>query len=172
MGARKRHTPGGSSGAAPAAAAPGNATEGEPTGAPPRSSDPALSAFAAFVRGEEEKEREAKRSAKRERAEAEAHDRLVAAKDSAAAEVKRLRDRGAPAEARAAADLAYREALSALVASETGEAPAWAPVPTEGEDEGAVIEATEAAAGEAAGNDDGSDTDGDEIATDEAPDEA
>lgn len=144
MASRKRHAPGGAgTPVAPTQAAP--ASDGATT-APSRPADPALAAFAAFVRGEEEKEREAKRSAKRERAEADAYGKLLAAKDAAAATVKRLRDRGVPAQKRAAADLDYREALAAVVAAETGAAPTWAPAPTEGEDEGAVIEATEAAA--------------------------
>lgn len=158
MAARKRRGPGGPAPAATPSPAEGSGPDGADAApaAPPRPADPALAAFASFVRGEEAKEREAKRAAKRERAEAEAHDRLVAAKDAAAAEVKRLRDRNAPAEQRAAADAAYREALAAVVAAETGTAPAWAPPPSGAEDEGAVIEATEAAAHDAV--DDGSET--------------
>lgn len=96
--------------------------------------DPAVAAFASFVRGEESKEREAKKAARAERQKADEAIRLVAAKDAAAAEVKRLRSRtGVSPEERAAVDEAYRVALAAVVASETGSAPAWAPVVAEDE---------------------------------------
>lgn len=98
--------------------------------------DPALSAFASFVRNEEQQERDAKKQARAERQKADAANRLVAAKDAAAAEVKRLRNRtGVSPEERAAADQAYRDALAAVVAAETGEAPAWAPPTPEPEPE-------------------------------------
>ena len=90
--------------------------------------DPALALFASYVRGEEQRERDAKRAARKDREKAQAADLLLASKDAAAADVKRLRGReGVSAEQRAAADAAYRDALAALVAAETGEAPAWAP---------------------------------------------
>lgn len=93
--------------------------------------DPAdLELFASFVRSEEQKERDAKKAARDERRQADEHARLVKAKEDAAALVKRLRgsDR-ATAEQKAEADAAYKAALAAVVATETGEAPAWAPTP-------------------------------------------
>ena len=98
--------------------------------------DPALAHFASYVRGEEQRERDTKRAAREDREKANAADLLVASKDAAAADVKRLRGReGVSAEQRAAADAAYRDALAALVASETGEAPAWAPPSIESENQ-------------------------------------
>jgi hypothetical protein len=87
-----------------------------------------LEIFAQFVRDEEEKERSAKKAAREERRQADEHAKLVRAKEDAASRVKRLRasDR-ASAEEKAEADAAYKAALAALVAAETGEAPTWAP---------------------------------------------
>ncbi|MCB0971510.1 MAG: hypothetical protein KDA97_08345 [Acidimicrobiales bacterium] len=96
----------------------------------PEASADDLALFASFVRSEERKAKDEKRRARDERRQAGEHQRLVQAKDAAAAEVKRLRssDR-ATAEQRAAADDAYRVALAAVVAHETGAAPEWAPPP-------------------------------------------
>lgn len=91
--------------------------------------DPAdLELFASFVRSEEQKERDAKKAARDERRKAEEQSQLVKAKEDAAALVKRLRgsDR-ATAEQKAEADAAYKTALAAVVAAETGETPTWAP---------------------------------------------
>ncbi|WP_421119929.1 hypothetical protein ACE2AJ_00790 [Aquihabitans daechungensis] len=99
--------------------------------------DPAdLEAFASFVRSEEQKERDAKKAARDERRKADQQSQLVKAKEDAAALVKRLRgsDR-ATAEQKAEADAAYKAALAAVVAAETGEAPAWAPPEPEPETE-------------------------------------
>lgn len=90
--------------------------------------DPAIAAFASFIKAEEKQEKEARRAAKQARAAEEEANRLVAAKDEAAAELKRLRGRsGVPPEVRAAAEEAYRSALAAVVAAETGSTPEWAP---------------------------------------------
>lgn len=90
--------------------------------------DPDLALFAAWYRGEEDKARQAKKAARDERKAADEANKLEAAKRDAAAEVKRLRnDPKATPEQRAAADEAYKAALAAVVAAETGEAPAWAP---------------------------------------------
>jgi hypothetical protein len=90
--------------------------------------DPDVARFASLMRAEERREREAKAAARQERRRADEHARLERAKDEAAAEVKRLRGSSrATAAERAAADEAYKAALAALVAAETGEAPAWAP---------------------------------------------
>lgn len=103
----------------------------------PEASADDLALFASFVRSEERKERDAKHAAKEERRKAGEHQRLVQAKDDAAALVKRLRgSERATADEKAAADLAYKEALAALVAHETGAAPEWAPpAPVEAEPE-------------------------------------
>lgn len=87
-----------------------------------------LELFAQFVRDEERKERDAKKAAREERRQADEHAKLVKAKEDAAALVKRLRgsDR-ATAQEKADADAAYKAALAAVVAAETGEAPTWAP---------------------------------------------
>ncbi len=90
--------------------------------------DPNVALFASYMRDGEQRERKAKKAAREDRLKAEAAASLVAVKDAAAAEVKRLRGReGVSAEQRGAADAAYRDALAAVVAAETGEAPAWAP---------------------------------------------
>jgi colicin import membrane protein len=86
--------------------------------------DPNLALFASWMKEEQEREREEKRRAKAERAKAERERALRKAKDDAAAEVKRLRSSPtATAEEKAAADAAYRAALEALVAAESGEEP-------------------------------------------------
>ena len=89
-----------------------------------------LELFAQFVRTEERKERDAKKAARDERRQADEHNQLVKAKEDAAALVKRLRgsDR-ATAEQKAEADAAYKTALAAVVAAETGASPTWAPEP-------------------------------------------
>jgi len=87
-----------------------------------------LELFASFVRAEEQQERDAKKAARDERRKADELDQLTKAKEDAAAQVKRLRgnDR-ATAEQKTEADGAYKVALAAVVAAETGETPAWAP---------------------------------------------
>jgi len=75
--------------------------------------------------------------AERERAEAAASREqqgreLLAAKDEAAARLKRLRAEGRPRQQMSDADAAYRAALAALQEFETGERPHWAPA-VEGE---------------------------------------
>lgn len=116
----------------------------------PEASEADLELFASFVKAEERKEREAKAAAKAERRQADEHARLVTAKEDAAALVKRLRssDR-ATAEEKAAADAAYKAALAAVVAAETGEAPTWAP-PAPAADEGDGSEPSAASEDEAA----------------------
>lgn len=105
----------------------------------PEASADDLALFASFVRSEERKERDAKHAAKEERRKVGEHQRLIQAKDDAAALVKRLRgSERATAEEKAAADLAYKEALAALVAHETGTAPEWAPPAPEPEPEAAA----------------------------------
>ena len=90
--------------------------------------DPNVALFASWVKEEEAREKAEKAAARAERRAAAEHQRLIDAKEAAATELKRLRQRGgAGAERVAAADLAYREALAALITHETGEAPAWAP---------------------------------------------
>ena len=84
--------------------------------------DPNVVLFAAWVKANEDKEREAKAAARESQRKADAENALVAAKDAAAAEVKRLRtsDKATAAD-RAAAEAAYRDALAAVVAAESGE---------------------------------------------------
>lgn len=91
-----------------------------------------LELFASFVRSEEARERDAKRAARDQRRQADELARLVKAKEDAATEVKRLRasDHASAAD-KADADKRYKEALAAVVASETGESPTWAPPTTE-----------------------------------------
>jgi len=113
--------------------------------------DPDVALFASYMREQADKEKADKRAAREARAEADQVQTLVAAKDAAAAEVKRLRGReGVSAEERTAADVAYREALAAVVAAETGEAPTWAPPAppdpepaAEADAESAEVEATD-----------------------------
>lgn len=117
-----------------------------------RAVDPNLALFASYVHDDRERAQAAKRQAREQRRQAEEADALVRAKDDAAAEVKRLRSRsGATPEERAAADATYREALAAVVAAETGEAPAWAPPPGAGEDTDDQLPSTEPTDGEGAG---------------------
>ena len=60
------------------------------------------------------------------------HDELLAAKEAAAAVIRRLRADGRPREKMADAEVAYRLALAELTEFETGERPHWAsPVPVE-----------------------------------------
>ena len=81
-----------------------------------------LELFASFVKAEETKERENKRQAQEQRRLANVHQALIDAKDKAAAEVKRIRAKEhSKPEERAAADEAYRDALGALMAHESGE---------------------------------------------------
>ncbi|MGB3056291.1 MAG: hypothetical protein WBB52_15695 [Acidimicrobiales bacterium] len=92
------------------------------------SPDPNLALFADWVRSEERRESAARRKARDAKRLEESARALTMAKDDAAAEVKRLRSSPtATAEERAAADAAYRSALAAVVASETGTTPGWAP---------------------------------------------
>lgn len=87
-----------------------------------------LEVFAAFVREGEQREREAKAAARAERRAANERRSLEQAKDEAAATLKRLRGRsGVSSEERQAAEEAYRRALAAVVAAESGETPEWAP---------------------------------------------
>ena len=140
--------------------------------------DPDVARFAAYVREQEQREKATRRAEREARQQADATRSLVAAKDAAAAEVKRLRGReGVSPEERAAADAAYREALAAVVAAETGEAPAWAPPPTEVEadptaegSDGAEPEEVDEASDEAGeGSGDGSGDDAEPEAADTAP---
>lgn len=90
--------------------------------------DQNLALFAAWSRDEDERERDQRRAAKAARDQERKADDLVRAKDEAAAALKRVRqDPRSTAEEKSAADTAYRSALAAVVAAETGEAPAWAP---------------------------------------------
>jgi len=107
-----------------------------PAGDGAKAVDPNVALFASYMKADAQKERDAKKAAREARQQAEAATKLVADKDAAAAEVKRLRGReGVSAEQRAAADDAYKAALAAVVAAETGSAPAWAPPPAEPEAE-------------------------------------
>ena len=117
-----------------------------------------LELFASFVRDEERKEREAKKAARDERRQADEHGRLVKAKEDAAALVKRLRSSArATAEQKVEADAAYKAALAAVVAAETGTAPAWAPPAPEPEPEAPAAE--DPAEEDPAASDDGSPSD-------------
>lgn len=102
-----------------------------PVASPPAAGgavDPNVALFASYMRDDAKRARDAKAAERQARQEAEAVSNLIAAKDAAAAEVKRLRGReGVSAEQRAQADGAYKSALAAVVAAETGTAPAWAP---------------------------------------------
>lgn len=65
------------------------------------------------------------------------HDELVAAKESAAARLRRLRTEGRPRQQMADAEADYRVTLAALTEFETGERPHWAPaMPNEPESGG------------------------------------
>lgn len=61
------------------------------------------------------------------------HERLRAAKTSAAERIKRLRASGGTRDQLADADAAYRRAAAELHEYETGERPQWAPAPEVGE---------------------------------------
>ncbi len=90
--------------------------------------DPDVAMFAARTFERQAAERDAKRAEREARRREAEHETLLAAKDRAAKEVKRLRtlERVQAGEA-AAADEAYRTALAELISFETGSAPAWAP---------------------------------------------
>lgn len=104
--------------------------------------DPDVALFAQWMRDEDRRERDAKRQARDARRVEETARALTAAKDAAAAEVKRLRSSpSATADQRAAADAAYRDALAAVVAAETGKTPPWAPAPAPDEPGPTPIEA-------------------------------
>jgi len=101
----------------------------------PEAVDPNVALFAARVREEQERKKAEKRAAREARRAIEEHQRLVDAKEAAAAELKRLRRQGgAGAERVARADAVYRAALAALITNETGEAPPWAPPTDAGSD--------------------------------------
>src|SRR5262249_30212305 len=92
-----------------------------------------LRAHEAADRAARERKEAAERDA-RERAEAaeavrHRREELIAAKDTAAARLKRLRAEGHPRGQMAEAEAAYRAALAALQEDETGERPHWAPAP-------------------------------------------
>lgn len=136
--------------------------------------DPDVARFAAYVREQEQREKATRRAEREARQQADATRSLVAAKDAAAAEVKRLRGReGVSPEERAAADAAYREALAAVVAAETGEAPAWAPPPTEVEADPAAegSDGAEPEASDEAGDGSGDDAEPEAADTAPAPDD-
>ena len=96
--------------------------------AQPGAGDPDVALFAAWMRKEDRRERDARRQAKETRRLEESARALTSTKDAAAAEVKRLRaSTSATPEQRAAAEAAYCEALAAVVAAETGEALTLAP---------------------------------------------
>lgn len=98
---------------------------------PPPTVESDLSVFAGRVVAEKARRRDDQRARREAKRHAEDRARLLAAKDAAAAGVKRLRGRdGISAVQRAEADAAYRDALAAVVAAETGQAPSWAPTPT------------------------------------------
>lgn len=108
--------------------------------------DPALAAFASFVRSEEKRERDAKKAAREARAKEQEANRLIENKDRAAAKLKSLRSRsGVSPQEREQAEADYRAALAAVVAAETGEAPSWAPEVVEPE----AVEAESAEVGDA-----------------------
>lgn len=98
--------------------------------------DPNLALFANWVREEEKRERDARRSAKAVKDEERKAQDLARAKDEAAAQLKRVRQSpSAGAEEKAAAEAGYRQALAAVVAAETGSAPDWAPPPDQAPDD-------------------------------------
>lgn len=81
----------------------------------------ALRLFAERHRREQEAARLAKRAAKQARTVAARSEGLVRTKDEAAARLKALRRDGRDAQAVAAADRTYREALAAVLADEAGD---------------------------------------------------
>ncbi len=89
--------------------------------------DPDVARFVTRTREQQAAERERKRAKRERRQRAEEHQRRMATKDAAVAEVKRLRAGArSTAEQIATADAAYRAALADLIAFETGVTPAWA----------------------------------------------
>ena len=127
MPRRKRRDKPSSSPVAGTAADPRGTTAEPRRDAPPI--DPAVALFAQRHQQGIEREKEKQRQRAAEQRKAGEHDRLVAAKDQAVAEMKRInRSPGASQEDRDAADAAYRAATADLIAQETGERPDWAPV--------------------------------------------
>ncbi|MCU1354404.1 MAG: hypothetical protein JWM05_3613 [Acidimicrobiales bacterium] len=123
--------------------------------------DPDVALFAARVRAQQERERAEKRAAREERQRVDEHARLLTAKDAAATELKRLRQRDrTSADDVARADATYRTALAALITHETGQAPAWAPPPEADEPSATATDAAAdpATADDATATDDPSDT--------------
>ncbi|MDQ6697419.1 MAG: hypothetical protein M3Z46_08180 [Actinomycetota bacterium] len=125
--------------------------DSEPKAAGQKPIDPDVAMFAARTFERQAAERQAKQAQRDARRRDEEHQALVASKDAAAAEVKRLRtvERADPHEAEAA-EATYRKALADLISFETGSAPAWAPPPAT-EPEATEPEATEPAAATDAG---------------------
>jgi hypothetical protein len=122
--------------------------------------DPDVARFAARAWQQQADERDRKRAAREARQREELHQTLIAAKDAAASDVKRLRmHEYGKAGAAAAADGAYRQALADLIAFETGAAPAWAASGAAGdvETDAGDNAASEAGPGESAGLPDGGD---------------
>ena len=97
--------------------------------------------FAESVRAQEAAERKAQQEAVEAVRRANRHDELTAAKAAAVADLKAARARGG-AERVAAAEATYRIALADLQEFETGERPAWAPLPPPAED---IAEGTDTA---------------------------
>jgi hypothetical protein len=119
---------------------PGAETAPEPGGKPGAEGrrapvDPDVARFAQRLQASKDAERAAQRAARDDRRRQDEHARLVSAKDAAAAQVRAVRARPSPsADDVQAAEAAYRAALGALVASETGQQPAWAPPPAAPDD--------------------------------------
>jgi DNA-binding transcriptional regulator YiaG len=89
--------------------------------------DPDVARFAARTFQQQAAERDAKRAEREARQREEEHQQLLATKDAAVAEVKRLRTRDhVKRDDAAAAEAAYRLALANLIEFETGSAPGWA----------------------------------------------
>lgn len=132
---------------------------------------PEVARFAERVRQQKEAERAAKQAERDARRRDDEHQQLLAAKDSAAASVKRLRTREhVTADEAAAAEAGYRSALAGLIAFETGAPPVWAPAPVVAEDP-EEPEGSEAAE-QAAGDQTASEEPGAEEASDVGPEEA
>lgn len=97
--------------------------------------DPAVALFAQRHKESIERDKAVQRERAAERLRATEHERLVAAKDAAVSEMKRLnRSTVATAEQKAEAEALYRAATADLIHHETGERPEWAPAaaaPTE-----------------------------------------
>ncbi|MCU1392791.1 MAG: hypothetical protein JWM34_1219 [Ilumatobacteraceae bacterium] len=115
-----------------------------PTSPAPASSAPTAAeneqARAARLFADSVRAHEAADRVERERRAAEAdhgrrHEELLAAKESAAAAIRRLRADGRPRAKMAEAEASYRSALAELNEFETGERPHWAPKPIEVVDE-------------------------------------